>query len=95
MEMMDYANALNLLNVLLSLGLLYIYLRNYRVVKSVFSLGLMFFASMILVQNAAALYFQTMMIDYYSMEVAGFAFILTALQAVGLAVLLYVTWKPQ
>ena len=46
-------------------GLLYVYLRNHRQLRSPFTLGLVFFAALLLVQNLGSIYF------YYVMSSAG------------------------
>lgn len=48
------------LNVLLLAGLLVVWLRNYRQVRSKHTLGLSVFGSLMLAENALALYFFTM-----------------------------------
>jgi hypothetical protein len=93
METIDFATVLTSLNVLLLLSLIYVYVSNYVKLRSRFALGLLLFALLLLLQNLAALYFQLMMIMYYTNEVAGFALVLNALEALGLACLVYISWK--
>ncbi|MEW6722335.1 MAG: hypothetical protein AB1324_03670 [Candidatus Micrarchaeota archaeon] len=94
MAMLDFATILSFVNVLLLLSLAYVYVSNYMKVRSKIGLGLIFFAGLMLLQNLAAIYFQFMMIMYYTDEVASFALILTLLETLGLACLAYITWKP-
>jgi hypothetical protein len=93
MEMIDLATAASGLNVLILIALISVYARNYLKLKTNFGLGLMLFAALLLLHNLAAVYFQVMMIMYYTSEVAGFALILNVLEALGLAILAYISLK--
>lgn len=95
METIDLASIVSFLNIILLLMLSFIYVRNYRTIKSKFCLGLMIFALLFLIQNLIAFYFQITMMYYYSKEVANIAFVLNALEALGFVALLYITWKPR
>ena len=75
-------------------ALLFIYLRNHREFRSVFTLGLVFFAALLLVQNAGSIYF------YYLMSEAGEGprvavpmIFLNFVELVGFAALFFVTWR--
>ncbi|HSB46897.1 MAG TPA: hypothetical protein VLD37_02700 [Candidatus Bilamarchaeum sp.] len=93
MEMIDLATLASALNVVILAALIYVYARNYLKLKSNFGLGLMLFASLLLLHNLAAVYFQVMMIMYYTTEVAGFAFVLNVLEALGLSILAYISLR--
>lgn len=93
MQTIDVATIVSALNVVFLLSLIYIYASNYLKLKSNFGLGLLLFAVLLLLQNLAALYFQLMMIMYYSSAVAGFALVLNSLESLGLACLVYISWK--
>lgn len=78
----------------LLLGLLLIYVGNHRQLRSPFTLGLVFFAVLLLVQNLGAMYF------YYAMNEAGQGasvavpmFVLNTAELIGFAALFYVTWR--
>ena len=90
---MEFAIILELLNAAMLVALLYVYVQNYRQMKNAFVLGLIIFAFFLLAQNAVAIYFHIVMIDYYSKDVMAQAFWMTAMQSVGLAALLWATWK--
>ena len=94
MEELDFVSIVSIVNMLLSGALFFIYVRNYKVIKSNFCIGLMIFASFFLIQNATALYFQLSMVMYYTKEVADVALILNLLETLGLGVFLYLTAKP-
>lgn len=74
--------------------LLRVYLDNHRQLRSPFTLGLLFFATFLLVENVVAVYF------YYTMAEAGEGpsvaipmLGLNVVQLVGYSALFYVTWR--
>ena len=81
------------INVLLTLSLLYIYSQNYRKIKSRYTIGLMVFAFIFLVQSLMGLYFDLSMKMYYSSEAEKIALFLEGIKAVALAVLLKISWE--
>ncbi|MBI4043843.1 MAG: hypothetical protein HY393_03485 [Candidatus Diapherotrites archaeon] len=90
---MDVTVALEILNVVLLVGLLYVFMQNYRSMKTHFGLGLILFAGILLLQNLAALGFHWFMVAYYTKEVAFHALALKALESAALIVLSWITWK--
>ncbi len=90
---MEIAVILEALNSALLLLLLHVYAGNYRQMKSALGLGLVVFSFFLLLQNLIAIYFQLMMVDYYSMEVMQHALFISASQTVALAVLAYSTYR--
>ncbi len=93
MEMLGYAAIVTAINIALLAALGYVYLSNYMKLRSRFALGLAFFASMFLIQNAFALYCQLMMVEYYTPEVSQISLVLNTLEAIGLAALAYISWR--
>ncbi|MBI5226730.1 hypothetical protein HY994_05890 [Candidatus Micrarchaeota archaeon] len=89
---MELAILLEAVNLVLLSVLLYVYVGNYRTIRTGFGLGLVVFAAMLAVQNALALYFHVMMVDYYSAAVMGHALWLDAAQSAALLVLAWKTW---
>lgn len=78
----------------LLVGLLYIYAGNHRQLRSPFTLGLVFFAVLLLLYNAGSIYFYFMMADAgEGPTVAIPLFALNLVQLVGYAALFYVTWR--
>ena len=73
--------------------LLHIYIKNLRKIKSSFTIGLLVFALLFLIQNLVSLYYFLTMMEYYSPEVEVHVFILTLLQTIGFLVLLKITWE--
>ncbi|TMA06914.1 MAG: hypothetical protein E6J93_00545 [Methanobacteriota archaeon] len=75
------------------IGLLYIYVGNYRGLRSPFSAGLIVFAALFLVENLAAMYFYVAMSEWAGAGVAVPMLALNAAELVGFATLLYVSWR--
>lgn len=90
--LMDLAVVLEAVNLALLLGLLYVYVNNYRAVRTGLGLGLILFAALLALQNALALYFHVAMVMYYSADVMAHALWLNAAQTAALLVLAYKTW---
>jgi len=85
--------ALHALNILLVIGLLAIYVRNYAAMKSKYTIGLVIFALLFLVQGVMSLYFDASMIMYSDKYAENIATGLEAVKTVGLAVLLWISWE--
>ena len=85
--------ALHIVNMILTLALLYIYTQNYAKMKSRYTIGLMLFAGIFLIQSALGLYFDTSMVMYSTQEAVTAATALEAIKAVSFAILLWISWK--
>lgn len=75
-------------------ALLFVYVRNHRHLRSAFTLGLVFFAALLLAQSLGSIYFDWMMAQ--SGTGSGVAIPMLALdvvELVGFAVLFFVTWR--
>ncbi|MBL7055378.1 hypothetical protein ISS07_00520 [Candidatus Woesearchaeota archaeon] len=79
--------------VVLLMLLIGIYSKNLRKIRSPFTLGLLIFASLFLLQNLVSFYFFFTMMDYYVADVAMHVFIQTLLQAIAFSILLVITWE--
>lgn len=90
---MTLTNIATAINLALILGLMYVYLRNLRMMRSGFVWGLLLFTIIFLVQNAVALYFFITMMPYFAAGTEGWVFSLTLLQTIAFSVLSYITWK--
>ena len=90
---MMLSNILTGINLLLALVLFGLYLRMHLKARSSFTIGLLLFAGLFIVQNAVAFYFYITMMPYFVPEVASYALSLTFLQAMALAILNWITWK--
>ena len=81
------------INIVLVLGLLFVYVRSYAKLRSGFTIGLMVFAALFLIQNAVAFYYYFTMMPYFVEDVQVFALILSVLQTLAFAVMNWITWK--
>ena len=81
------------LNVVLVSGLLYVYTRNLKKFKSMFTFGLLLFASLFLIQELVSFYFYFTMMPLYAQGLENHVFIFTLLQSVAFLILNYITWK--
>ena len=77
--------------VALLVALLAIYARIYKNTKASFTIGLMFFAGMLLLHNIIAVYAYFSMDSLYSMELLPFFVVIHLAELAGIAVLLKVT----
>lgn len=80
-------------NIVLLILLLYVYWNNYRKIKSSFTLGLIMFAGLLLLQN---ILFSSFLLFHQAFRVAGLdipLFILNVTEFAALAILLIITWK--
>ena len=90
-EILVIVNAINL--VILSL-LLYVYVKNYRITRSRFNLGLLMFSVLFFIENALILHLGLFMWpELISEIVVTHLVIVNVIQTLGLLSLLYVTWK--
>jgi hypothetical protein len=80
-------------SIALLIGLLYIYVGNYRGLRSPLSAGLIVFAALFLVENIAAMYFYVAMSGWATSAVAIPMLALNAAELVGFATLFYVSWR--
>ncbi len=81
------------LNAAILGSLIYVYAQNYQQLNSKFSLGLLVFASILLLENILAFYFSWTMIELYAEKVARQGLILRALESASLIILGYITWR--
>jgi len=79
-------------NVLLTIVLIGIYMRNIKVIKSKMTLGMLFFAAAFLVENALSFYFYNSLLMQGIDFVTTFNLVVKFFEMIGLLVLLYVTW---
>jgi hypothetical protein len=79
----------SLLNVILLIGLIWIYASGFRKIRAQFTLGLVFFAALFLVQNLIALYSFLTMFMYYASGVTGIVMAITIVQTAGLSIMLW------
>lgn len=87
------AAVFSLINILLLLGLLYVYGSSFRKIKAEFTAGLLFFAGLLLVQNLLALYSFVAMFMYFARGAGPLVLGITAAETAGLAVLLWMSLR--
>lgn len=85
--------AFEALGSILLLALLFVYYRNYKSMKAKFTLGLLVFALLLLVQNLVGMYYRFSMMGFYNPEAAGGVALIRGIEVVALAVLLYISWE--
>lgn len=87
--MADIAAFFSLVNVLLLIGLIWIYVGSFRKVRAQFTAALVFFAALFLVQNLIALYSFVTMFMYYASGVTGIVLAIAIVQTAGLGIMLW------
>ena len=90
---MNITTILTGISTILLLGLIYVYYKNLRKIKSNFTIGLLIFAILFVIQSIVSLCFFITMKNYYVPEVEIHVFILTLLQTIGFGILLKITWE--
>ncbi len=88
---MEISAALSLANVALLTTLFIIYIKIYRSSKAIFTLGLMFFAGMLMLHNAIAVYAYVAMEPLYNEALLPYFVAIHAAELVGITVLLKIT----
>ncbi len=88
---MEISAALSLANVALLITLFIIYIKIYRSSKAIFTLGLMFFAGMLMLHNAIAVYAYVAMEPLYNEALLPYFVAIHAAELVGITVLLKIT----
>ena len=91
--LMNVTTILTGVSTLLLLGLLYVYYKNLKKIKSKFTIGLFVFALLFLLQNLVSLSFYLTMMNYYAPQVETHVFIFTLLQTIAFLILLKITWE--
>jgi len=82
------------INIVVLCGLLVVYARNFRAIKSQFSVGLVLFALLFLVQNIAAIaLYLSMAAANYGVSVALPLLALNMAELSGFAVLFWISWQ--
>jgi hypothetical protein len=86
---MQAAALFSSINIILLVVLIGIYANNYRKIRAQFTVGLIFFAALFLVQNLIALYSFVSMFMYFAPGVTGLVLATSVVQTGGLVVLLW------
>ncbi|HXX72951.1 MAG TPA: hypothetical protein VEI80_04585 [Candidatus Acidoferrales bacterium] len=88
-NMAQVAALFSTINVLLLIGLLWIYASSFRKIRAEFTVGLLFFAALFLVQNLISLYSFLSMFMYYAPGVTWIVLTITVVQTAGLGIILW------
>ena len=88
---MGISAALSLTNVALLVALLVLYARIYKSSKAIFTLGLMFFAGMLVLHNAIAVYAYFSMAPLYNEALLPYFVAVHVAELAGIATLLKIT----
>ena len=91
--LMSITLALNFVSIISLLGLIYVYYKNLKNIKSKFTIGLMIFAALFLLQNVVAFYFHITMMEYYTPKFEAYECVFTILQSIAFLVLVIITWE--
>ena len=84
---------LHVVNIILPLALLLVYAQNYRKMKSKYTLGLILFAGLFLMESLMESYFDVSMVMFSSPQAINASLALDAIKAVSFAVLLWISWE--
>ena len=90
-NLMGISAALSLTNVALLVALLVLYARIYKSSKAIFTLGLMFFAGMLVLHNAIAVYAYFSMAPLYNEALLPYFVAVHVAELAGIATLLKIT----
>lgn len=93
MAMMEMTAGLMGLNILLLAGLFYIYYQNYKELKVKFSVGLIAFSLIMLLQKLVSLYFVTTRMVELESDFGNQMFIMELFQLVAFSILLWITYE--
>ena len=86
--------SVNLVSVIILLFLLYVYVKNYRNIKSRFNLGLILFSALFLVENLLILHLALFQWPHIANSViVAHMVAIDIIELLGLASLFYITWK--
>lgn len=91
--LMNITTILTGISTIFLILLAYIYIKNLKNIKSKFTIGLLVFAILFLLQNLVSLYFYSTMVEYYTKQVALHVFIFSLLETIAFLILLKITWE--
>jgi hypothetical protein len=89
--LMDISAGISLTNVAILIALLTVYIKIYKSSKAIFTLGLIFFAGMLMLHNAIAVYAYFTMAPLYNEALLPYFVVINAAELAGIAVLLKIT----
>lgn len=81
------------INVILTLILFSVYLKNYKAIKSKYTTGLLFFSIIFLIENVIDFFLYTIILEQQLYGLTTFITSVNILELIGLLLLTYITWK--
>ena len=91
--LMNISAILTMISIVILIILLSIYFNNLRKIKSKFTIGLLLFALLFLIEKLISIYFYITMMDFYSPQVTPHVFTISIIQSIALLILLKITWE--
>lgn len=89
---MDAGAIVSAANVAILIGLIILYGRTYSSSRAPFTLGLIFFASLLLVQNAIGIYSYITMAPFFAEAILPYLLAIHIAELAGLSILFKITW---
>ncbi len=90
-SLMEISVSVGIVNVALLIALLTVYVKVYKSTRAVFTIGLMFFAGILMLHNIIAAYAYFAMEPLYAPELLPYFLVVHLAELAGIAVLLKVT----
>ena len=90
-SLMEISAGVGIVNVALLIALLTVYAKVYKSTRAVFTVGLMFFAGMLMLHNVIAVYAYFAMEPLYAVALLPYFVVVHITELAGIAVLLKVT----
>ncbi|MEM2759970.1 MAG: hypothetical protein QXW73_04180 [Nitrososphaerales archaeon] len=89
---MDVSAIVSVANVAILIALIILYGRTYGSSRASFALGLIFFASLLLIQNAIGIYSYIAMAPFFAEAILPYLLAIHITELAGLSILLKITW---
>ncbi len=90
-SLMEISAGVGIVNVVLLIALLTVYARVYKSTRAVFTIGLMFFAGMLMLHNIIAVYAYFAMQPLYALGLLPYFAVIHIAELAGIAALLKIT----
>lgn len=81
------------INVIILLAIVYLYLQSFRKIRSDFTIGLILFAGLLLLQNLMTIYANLSMAAFFSAALLPYILAINIIQLAGLSVFLWLSLK--
>lgn len=84
---------INAVNIIILAMLLFVFLRNFRHIRSSYNAGLIVFALVFLIENVLSMHLGIFAWPSYAATIISHIVLINVIQFFGLLVLFYITWK--